>query len=184
MAAVEAVSNLLLDFDDPKAFLDYVSVRSDEEKKKDDDCVVLSTLHSAKGLEWDMVFVAGCEHDLLPHWKSTNIEEERRLFYVGMTRARHQLMMTYARRRNDKAKKASPFLQEARLPENDNVGVFKWSDLDSSGEKTPDASERSSKKAARTAPDPSAKATGSGKRKSYRNRGGKSLIPPDEYGKS
>ena len=64
--------------------------------------VTLMTLHNAKGLEYDAVFVIGCEEGLFPHARSLeegNLEEERRLCYVGMTRARRLLQLTYARRR-------------------------------------------------------------------------------------
>ena len=63
----------------------------------------LMTLHNSKGLEFDLVFIAGLEEDLLPHINSKNnldeIEEERRLFYVGMTRAKKQLYLTLAQQR-------------------------------------------------------------------------------------
>ena len=61
------------------------------------------TLHNAKGLEYDAVFVIGCEEGVFPHSRSLeegNLEEERRLCYVGVTRARERLWMTYARRRS------------------------------------------------------------------------------------
>jgi DNA helicase-2/ATP-dependent DNA helicase PcrA len=62
--------------------------------------VTLMTLHAAKGLEWRIVFLVGCEEDLLPHsgmqGEAPNLEEERRLCYVGMTRARERLVMTRA----------------------------------------------------------------------------------------
>lgn len=64
--------------------------------------VVLATLHATKGLEWAVVFLAGCEEGLLPHQNARlpgDIEEERRLFYVGVTRARSQLILTAAARR-------------------------------------------------------------------------------------
>ena len=66
------------------------------------DRVTLMTLHAAKGLEFPVVFIAGCEEGLLPyarHGELPDIEEERRLFYVGMTRAREKLILSYARRR-------------------------------------------------------------------------------------
>ena len=60
------------------------------------------SLHNAKGLEYDAVFVIGCEEGVFPHSRSLeegNVEEERRLAYVGVTRARERLWLTYARRR-------------------------------------------------------------------------------------
>ena len=60
------------------------------------------TLHAAKGLEFPVVFVLGCEEGLLPYTppgKAADVEEERRLFYVGMTRARQKLALTHAGRR-------------------------------------------------------------------------------------
>jgi DNA helicase-2/ATP-dependent DNA helicase PcrA len=62
------------------------------------------TLHAAKGLEFEVVFIAGLEEELLPHARAieqgeSGIEEERRLLYVGLTRARERLLLTYARAR-------------------------------------------------------------------------------------
>jgi DNA helicase II / ATP-dependent DNA helicase PcrA len=68
-----------------------------------DDCVQMMTLHSAKGLEFPVVFLAGMEDGLFPHQRSVadlaGLEEERRLCYVGMTRAMRQLYITYAEQR-------------------------------------------------------------------------------------
>ena len=67
-----------------------------------DDRVRLMTLHAAKGLEFPTVFLAGCEEELLPHranLEGPGLEEERRLAYVGITRAQQRLFMSYARRR-------------------------------------------------------------------------------------
>jgi DNA helicase-2/ATP-dependent DNA helicase PcrA len=68
-----------------------------------DDCVQMMTLHSAKGLEFPVVFLAGMEDGLFPHQRSVadlaGLEEERRLAYVGMTRAMRQLYLTYAEQR-------------------------------------------------------------------------------------
>src|SRR5207244_9194507 len=64
--------------------------------------VTLMTLHNAKGLEFDAVFVIGCEEGLFPHSRSMdegNLEEERRLCYVGVTRARQRLYLSCARQR-------------------------------------------------------------------------------------
>ncbi|WP_456439273.1 3'-5' exonuclease, partial [Caldithrix abyssi] len=65
--------------------------------------VTLMTLHAAKGLEFNAVFIVGCEQGLLPYAifkeQAADVEEERRLLYVGMTRAMHYLFLTHARRR-------------------------------------------------------------------------------------
>ena len=72
----------------------------DGEKK---NAITLMTLHAAKGLEFPIVFMIGMEEGLFPHSRSLmdrgELEEERRLCYVGMTRAKERLFLTYARRR-------------------------------------------------------------------------------------
>ncbi len=75
----------------------------DEKRHKSGEGVKLMTLHQAKGLEFDAIFIIGVEEGILPHSRSTEdqhqLEEERRLFYVGITRARHKLYITYTRKR-------------------------------------------------------------------------------------
>jgi DNA helicase-2/ATP-dependent DNA helicase PcrA len=80
--------------------LDHAALVSDSDEYDETIPVSLMTLHSAKGLEFDAVFLAGLEEGLLPHNRSlgtnSEIEEERRLFYVGMTRAKQTLVITRA----------------------------------------------------------------------------------------
>lgn len=85
-------------------FLSQVALVSDvDEIEEESDCVTLMTLHSAKGLEFPVVFLAGLEEGLFPHSRSQNsnseMEEERRLMYVGVTRAQDKLYLSYAKRR-------------------------------------------------------------------------------------
>lgn len=79
--------------------------------------VVLSTIHSAKGLEWDAVFLLGLEDGVLPNANADDIEEERRIAYVGMTRARRLLGLTYCSERYGSQMTPSPFLREIRTCE-------------------------------------------------------------------
>jgi DNA helicase-2/ATP-dependent DNA helicase PcrA len=86
------------------AFLSHAALEAGEGQGESwEDCVQLMTLHSAKGLEFPLVFLVGLEDGLFPSQKSTEepgrLEEERRLAYVGITRARSRLVLTYAESR-------------------------------------------------------------------------------------
>jgi DNA helicase-2/ATP-dependent DNA helicase PcrA len=116
--------------------LDQLSLSSDGVQDKDkghDNHVSLMTIHAAKGLEFPVVFVCGVEEDQIPHKNSVNSEvglsEERRLFYVALTRAKERLHLTYARERFSQFKrqerKPSRFLEE--LP---NRGVISEHDAE------------------------------------------------------
>ena len=88
---------------DLRSFLDTASLFSGLDEPLNDNAVSLMTIHSAKGLEFPVVFIAGIEDGLMPHFhavKDTDeLEEERRLFYVGITRAQDMLVMSCARKR-------------------------------------------------------------------------------------
>ena len=87
---------------DAPTFLEEMALMSSGDQTTDGEQVTLMTLHSAKGLEFPLVFLVGLEEGMLPHarvfdsGKSDDIEEERRLCYVGITRAREELIMTCA----------------------------------------------------------------------------------------
>ncbi len=105
-ALVGGVSDYCDRVEDPglEGFLEEVSLLTDIDRwDKDTNAVTLMTLHSAKGLEFPVVFVAGMEEGLFPLSRSTEdpeaLAEERRLFYVGMTRAQEKVYLTYARQR-------------------------------------------------------------------------------------
>jgi DNA helicase-2/ATP-dependent DNA helicase PcrA len=81
---------------------DPVGGAPDADTRSDEGLVTLMTLHNAKGLEYQTVFIAGCEDGVFPHSRAIEeggLEEERRLFYVGITRAMRRLYLTHARRR-------------------------------------------------------------------------------------
>jgi len=117
------------------AFLDFITGQLSKAKKasKDDDVVHLLTMHRAKGLEWPVVWLCGVSLGLLPHHRSVDyyhpetkrhikpqsIEEERRLCYVGVTRARDELHISSLLEYSAKPLQASPFLTEMgfKLPE-------------------------------------------------------------------
>jgi len=92
------------ELDPLSAFLSHAALEAGEQQADEwDDCVQLMTLHSAKGLEFKQVFMCGMEEGLFPHRLSVEepgrLEEERRLCYVGMTRAMEQLTLCYAEKR-------------------------------------------------------------------------------------
>jgi DNA helicase II / ATP-dependent DNA helicase PcrA len=104
-----------------QSFLAHAVLESGETQGAEwDDCVQMMTLHTAKGLEFPVVFLAGMEDGLFPHQRSINdlasLEEERRLCYVGITRAMRQLYLCYAEQRRlhgvDSYNVASRFIQE------------------------------------------------------------------------
>ncbi len=106
------------------AFLSHAALEAGEGQGEEwEDCVQLMTLHSAKGLEFPVVFLSGMEEGLFPHRMSAEdperLEEERRLCYVGMTRARERLLLSWAEKRrlhgSDNFCAPSRFLRE--IPE-------------------------------------------------------------------
>jgi DNA helicase-2/ATP-dependent DNA helicase PcrA len=117
-AAAEAVER----GEDVTAFLDHAALVADADSVDESAQVTLLTIHNAKGLEFPVVFMAGMEEGLFPHSRSigndTAMEEERRLCYVGMTRAEKRLVMSWAKWRRrfgggDRAKSIqSRFLRE------------------------------------------------------------------------
>ncbi len=121
-------------------------ILSRQEDKKETSQIQMSTLHAAKGLEYPHVFMVGMEEEILPHknsLESGDLEEERRLCYVGMTRARHTLTFTRARSRQRYGEMSnceqSRFL--ADLPEDD---VITMGEL---GENNPEQERTSGKEA-------------------------------------
>jgi DNA helicase-2/ATP-dependent DNA helicase PcrA len=117
------------ELDDLTAFLSHAALEAGEHQAGEgQDALQLMTVHSAKGLEFDAVFLTGLEEGLFPHEQSANerdgLEEERRLAYVAITRARHRLYLSHAQTRmlhgQTRYNIPSRFLEE--IPE----GLMKW----------------------------------------------------------
>jgi DNA helicase-2/ATP-dependent DNA helicase PcrA len=114
-------------------FLDHAALVADADAFDEKAPVTLMTLHNAKGLEFPVVFLSGMEQGLFPHSRSMNseeaLEEERRLCYVGMTRARRRLILTWARYRRrfggGEQERSTPSWFLSEVPENliSNLGV-------------------------------------------------------------
>lgn len=126
-------------YDNAGAFLDFVTQQQSRAKQlaKNADAIQLSTLHRAKGLEWPVVWLCGVSLGLLPHKRSVeyfddqrrrivpeSIQEERRLCYVGITRARDELRISALLRYQGDALEASPFLGEMGFEVPPQFGQF------------------------------------------------------------
>lgn len=112
-------------------WLKYIKERSVSLKNTRKDGITLSTMHRAKGLEWKCVYIIGCNEDIIPSQNNKSedaIEEERRLFYVAVTRAKESLHLMYVKNPSGE-KKPSRFLEEMRNTEekksNSDIGFHK-----------------------------------------------------------
>ena len=90
------------EFDSLESFLEHVSLATSVDQEWDGEKINMMTMHAAKGLEFDVVFLPGWEEGLFPHQKSieekgqNGLEEERRLAYVGITRAKQKLCISFS----------------------------------------------------------------------------------------
>ncbi len=132
-----SIGKMLNEHEDPESSKNYSlekaigqlvlrDILEQQAEEQDSDKVSLMTLHAAKGLEFENVFLMGIEEEILPHRNSIeadSLEEERRLFYVGITRAQKNLIMTYSLMRSQYGEKFSTtpsrFLDE--LPTNEII---------------------------------------------------------------
>jgi ATP-dependent DNA helicase UvrD/PcrA len=120
LTRVENIDELIYSASRVEGLMEYLEeaalVKEDRNDERNGSGVVFSTVHASKGLEYDTVFIIGCEEDLFPHWKSkANIEElqeERRLMYVAVTRAERNLYLSHAMSRRGQVTCMSRFLDE------------------------------------------------------------------------
>ena len=100
---IKELRSVATEFRDINEFLENVALVEAGPIHESKNCVTLMTLHAAKGLEFPIVFIVGMEEGLFPHskslWEQNQLEEERRLAYVGITRAKETLYLSYASRR-------------------------------------------------------------------------------------
>lgn len=106
---------------DWEAYIEDYTRKLEEQAKKQEqerEGVLISTLHGVKGLEYDKVYILNVNEGSMPYKKAVlepAIEEERRLFYVGMTRARKELDLCYVRQQHEKKREPSRFLEEVHI---------------------------------------------------------------------
>ena len=99
---IKELLNAMKEFDNLESFLEHVSLATSVDNDWDGEKVNLMTMHASKGLEFDTVFLPGWEEGLFPHQKSIDekgqkgLEEERRLAYVGITRAKHEVFISFS----------------------------------------------------------------------------------------
>jgi len=170
---IEAAGAIASKFETVEDFRRHVLEKSAKASSENVNAVALSTIHSSKGLEWAHVVIAGCEGSMMPHHRSNDIEEERRLLYVALTRSKGAVDLTFVKQRFGRPQLPSPFLSEIAEVRG---GAAIWV-----GGEAPETA-RIASSSERVAGQTAHRATveSSGGPKIYRRRGGRSLIPPGE----
>ncbi len=170
MDTAYAVADIARDFASAEAFKAHVTEMSTKPGAETGG-VSLSTIHSSKGLEWKQVFIVGCEASQMPHHRNEDIEEERRLFYVAITRSKGAVDMSYAKQRYGKGQTVSPFIGELNSAPKGAVRFFG----DDFNIATPNAQVKSQPAATSQKPGQQP-----GPKVYILKDGRRSMIPPDE----
>lgn len=110
---MDAFENIAEQYDSLPEFVEYLN-NGNKDTFKGKNTIHLSTIHKAKGLEYPIVFLPGLNNGLLPHSKSDDIQDERRLFYVGITRAEKELYISSSSFYNNKLNEVSPFIKDIK----------------------------------------------------------------------
>ncbi|TLX16911.1 ATP-dependent helicase [Rhizobium sp. MHM7A] len=170
-----ALADIMKEYETAEAFKAHV-VEMSARATAENAGISVTTIHSSKGLEWRQVFVIGCEASMMPHHRAEDIEEERRLFYVAITRTKGAVDLSTARTRFGRAQTPSPFLAEVSKAPN---GAFKFigDDWNTAAKPQPVSQGRAQPVAGSQKSTP----VSSGPVKTYILADGRrSLIPPEE----
>lgn len=118
MSQIEELQELSYPYSTFSQWQEQIKKTTAKQKKGSGNALCISSIHGAKGLEYEKVMMIRCNEEVIPHVKAINlasIEEERRLFYVGMTRAKKKLILTYVKEKGGKAMMPSRFIGDLFL---------------------------------------------------------------------
>lgn len=188
MDAAEQAAEEALRFGEFAPFIAHADAKAREKGRRAKEAAALSSVHSSKGLEWAVVFVAGCEEGMMPHAKAKEFEEERRLFYVAATRTKGILFLTHSRHRFGREQAPSRFLEELAKGAAAERGTLSWRDRNSVRGEAPDFagpshfSRRTAGRPASASPAPvsAGSAKDVGGVRVFRHGSRRSLIAPEE----
>lgn len=111
---LDSFENMCSKYSTIDELISYLDELNREAKSKQDEKVRLLTIHKSKGMEYPIVFIVGCNNELLPHRKSQDVNDERRLFYVAITRAEKELYLSHTDKYNGQFQKISPFISDIK----------------------------------------------------------------------
>lgn len=109
---LDSFENMCEKYTTIEELLEYLDELNQDMENTKDEKVKLLTIHKSKGTEYPVVFIIGCNNEILPHYKNENVDDERRLFYVAITRAEKELYLSYSDFYNNKYKSISLFIQD------------------------------------------------------------------------
>lgn len=123
---LDSFENMCSNYSSIEQLITYLDDLNREIETKMDEKVKLLTIHKSKGMEYPVVFIVGCNEELLPHHKNKNIDDERRLFYVAITRAEKELYLSYVDMYNNKTKNISSFIEDIK----DTINIIQTDEKD------------------------------------------------------